>query len=94
MADIIDDFVDAVDALTQGKGNSYTLPSAEDEKEIQEFLQERESVLNEAIGFLIEREFWDVRGRSPWQEERQVLEAQLKRLKRLKWDSTRIWVEE
>lgn len=93
MADIIGDFVDAIDAITEGKGDSYQF-AEEDEKEIQEFLEEREEVLNEAIGFLLEREFWDTRGRSPWQEERQVLEAQLKRLKCLKWTSTRIWVEE
>lgn len=93
MVDSVDDFVDAVDGLLQGKGDSYELPCAEEEKEIKEFIEERESVLNEAITFLHEREFWDVRGRSPWQEERQVLELQLQRLKRIRWDSTRIWVE-
>lgn len=86
------DFVDAIDAITEGKGDSYQF-AEEDEKEIQEFLQEREEVLNEAIGFLIEKEFWDIRGRSPWQEERQALELELQRLKRIRWDDHKIWVE-
>lgn len=86
------DFVDAIDAITEGKGDSAEY-EFEEVEEIQEFIEERESVLNEAIGFLIEREFWDVRGRSPWQEERQVLEAQLQRLKRIRWTSTQMWVE-
>lgn len=93
MVDSVDDFVDAVDALLQGKGDSYTLPCAEEEGEIREFMEETEWALNEAISFLIEREFWDTRGRSPWQEERWALELQLKRLKQIRWSPTRIWVE-
>lgn len=87
------DFVDAIEALLENKADSYELQEEEEEGEVREFMEERESVLNEAITFLHEREFWDVRGRSPWQEERQVLELQLQRLKRIRWDSTRIWVE-
>jgi len=92
------DVDDVILDLIKGKIESFTFPMPlyeipnPDGEDVGEMLKDLYMHIMECITFCYEKEFWGSH-RSPWQEERWEFQAQLKRLKRVVWNSKMIWIE-